>query len=90
MADISTGGLADLAADIHIAQGRRLLVVVDQLEELFTADHEPTMIEQFLDALLGLPTDQQGMRSPRWSGPGWSQPTPTEPDTRSPNWRMSP
>ncbi|MGH4019986.1 MAG: AAA family ATPase [Pseudonocardiaceae bacterium] len=59
-AEIRSGGLADLAATIHIARGRRLLVVVDQIEELFTAGHEAVVVEDFLEAILSLLTDQQG------------------------------
>ncbi|MGH3930378.1 MAG: hypothetical protein ACRDTF_10425, partial [Pseudonocardiaceae bacterium] len=58
-ADIRGGGLADLAATISIARGRRLLVVVDQLEELFTAGHEATVVGDFLEAVLSLLTVQQ-------------------------------
>ncbi|MGH3988852.1 MAG: AAA family ATPase, partial [Pseudonocardiaceae bacterium] len=58
-ADIRGGGLADLAATISIARGRRLLVVVDQLEELFTAGHEATVVGDFLEAVLSLLTAQQ-------------------------------
>lgn len=59
-AEIRGGGLADLAATIHIARGRRLLVVVDQLEELFTPGHEAVVVEDFLEAILSLLTAQQG------------------------------
>ena len=53
--EIRDHGLARLAADLRAASGRRTLLVVDQLEELFTHVEDSSVIAHFLERLLELP-----------------------------------
>ena len=57
--EIRDHGLATLAADLRLASGRRTLLVVDQLEELF---HHPDgeVVARFLERLLELPQTLPG------------------------------
>jgi energy-coupling factor transporter ATP-binding protein EcfA2 len=52
--EIRADGLARLAADLRVASGRRTLLVVDQLEELFHVQ-DGLLVAPFLERLLELP-----------------------------------
>jgi hypothetical protein len=58
--EIRSDGLARLAADLRAASGRRTLLVVDQLEELFTHVEDSNVIALFLERLLELPETLRG------------------------------
>jgi Trypsin-like peptidase domain/WD domain, G-beta repeat len=50
--EIKAGGLLSQAKTLSLACGQRILLVVDQLEELFRPDNEPALPESVLDVLL--------------------------------------
>ncbi|MDQ3886289.1 MAG: trypsin-like peptidase domain-containing protein [Actinomycetota bacterium] len=61
--EIRDQGLARLAADLRTACGRRILLVVDQLEELFTPVEDGQvgqLVRDFLERLLELPQQLPG------------------------------
>ncbi|MGH3995967.1 MAG: AAA family ATPase, partial [Pseudonocardiaceae bacterium] len=58
--EIRDHGLATLAADLRAASGRRTLLVVDQLEELFTHVEYGRVVARFLERLLELPETLRG------------------------------
>jgi Trypsin-like peptidase domain len=53
--EIRDHGLGRLVADLRAASGRRTLLVVDQLEELFTYVEDSKVVALFLERLLELP-----------------------------------
>ncbi|MDQ3600527.1 MAG: serine protease, partial [Actinomycetota bacterium] len=58
--EIRAHGLATLTTDLRLASGRRTLLVVDQLEELFTLVEDHTVAAEFLERLLELPQTLRG------------------------------
>ncbi|MBV9140600.1 MAG: EAL domain-containing protein [Pseudonocardiales bacterium] len=57
--ELVAGGLAELLGAISSARNRRVLVVLEQMEEIFTAGSNSSVVASFLDSLLTLP-DQLG------------------------------
>ena len=52
--DIRGGGLAGLLSDLHAATNRRLLLVLDQMEELFGPELTHSLVAQFVAEILAL------------------------------------
>ncbi|HEU0089598.1 MAG TPA: serine protease, partial [Pseudonocardiaceae bacterium] len=59
-AEIRDHGVAKLASDLRMISGKRTLLVVDQLEELFTQGQDRRVVGPFLDRLLELPRTLRG------------------------------
>ena len=52
--DVRGGGLVRLLSDLHVATNRRLLLVLDQMEELFGPELTPSLVAQFVEEILTL------------------------------------
>jgi diguanylate cyclase (GGDEF)-like protein/PAS domain S-box-containing protein len=57
--ELTAGGLPELLTTISSARNRRVLVILEQMEEIFTTGYDPSVAGIFLDSILALP-DQLG------------------------------
>ena len=57
--ELASGALAELLTTISLARDRRVLVILEQMEEIFTTGYDPSVVGIFLDSILELP-DQLG------------------------------
>jgi len=68
--DVRGGRLVGLLSDLHAATDRRLLLVLDQMEELFGPELTPSRVAQFVEEILALTgAEGHGIRWSRRCGP---------------------